>query len=205
MDPIAESLNHLLAITFFKTSSQFYPVVVGLAKTAFRYEECVMANRPFHSALFSKNLDQANTAFRILDYTRDWKHMKMFGKGRMIGSFWDVYRMLDCYIQACSCKDHKAHCVKMVDDPNFTWPKPQKIILWSFTGNGEEDERKERRPDQYVFPCWQLYRNFHWQEAHPSNVQDRIQAAAVRNNVDLCPYFDPKGFGRHVKDIFADL
>ena len=184
MDLISESQNHLLVITFPRTGSNFYSVVVELAEEASGYEETTVGNKPFHRVLFSKDPDQAKMALNILDYMQGWSGKRIYGRGRNILSFWDVYRMLECYIEACACKDYKAHCIEMTDGP---------------------DLRNEPDSDRYTFPCSRLHRTFHWHRDHPSSPQDQIQAAGIKTALDLCPFFDAKAFKKFSRDPFGNL
>lgn len=201
IDPISESQSNLLVVTFLKTGSQFYPVAVELARLSSKYDEGTLGGKPFHAAIFGRDPEQARRALDLLRYTETWKGKRIYGRGRGI-SRWEAGRVLECYVRASACADYRAHCFRVIDDPNFREEGKR------FTGNtvsipiplgdlfGDSEGEPRPQPDKFLFPCSYLYGHFRWQDGHPAGPQAQIQAKAVEEAIDICPYFNPDNYKR---------
>ncbi len=106
-----------------------------------------------------------------------------------------VQQVLDCYLGASACRDRTAHCHRVIDDPYDRQLDPQEAFTIRVS-TGPEPPRQRVEIDRYLFPCSLLKDRFRFQVDHPASPEDQIQAGAVRDSCDWCPYFDPRGYRR---------
>lgn len=190
VNPFEHSIGKLLVIAFPKSTSKNLPMAVTLAE---RSESFLMANIgeiPMHIAGFMANERDIRIALALLDFVSGWKGTLIFSNGLLVKSHYEITEVLNCYLQSCLCKDPRAHCFVLVDDPEFTPTRRS----FSFSIAIGETTTKRVTVKRYTFPCAFLHRSMKFQVGHPSNFQDQIQAAGVRANCHLCPRFDPEQF-----------
>jgi hypothetical protein len=67
VDLVEDSFSHLLTVSFAKTRSAHYPLVVNLAEGAAKYEVRDIGSIPVHFVAFSKEKEDAtrNARFRV--------------------------------------------------------------------------------------------------------------------------------------------
>ncbi|MGA3081086.1 MAG: hypothetical protein ABSD44_06855 [Terracidiphilus sp.] len=198
IDPLHESLRSLLVIAFFKSRSLSYPFVVGIAQNAERYGIFPVNGKPMHVAVFGRTQADAGRASAVLQYTLGWKGVLLFARGKLIPNGWSILEVINCFNESCSCRDRRAHCHKIIDDPFVDSPRMTNMTI-SIRLSPEDLEAKppfknKKEIDRYIFPCKYLYPRFSFQQGHPSTPQDQIQAGAVRQGCDLCPSFSPEEF-----------
>lgn len=192
IDILSSSKEQLMAVAFSKSNSPNYPLVVNIAKGAFRYHEETIGNRPYHVAIFSKTPTEARKATIFLNYTEGWKSLQIFVNGRIIRNPWDLLRVLECYLAAVSCNDYKAHCHSIIDDPYKQITDMKNFVLHIF--EEKKNTSKMETIDQYIFPCNYLLPRFRFTHTNQASTEDVIQAASVEYLCDICPYFDYKAF-----------
>ena len=196
VDPVEDSLTHLLAISFGKSSSPSYPLAVNVAQGATKYAELEIAGKPVHFVAFARTREDAARARTILDYVSGWKTTQIFAGGKLIQDRWSVVQVLNCYLEASACNDRTAHCHRVIDDPYLKGGElgGRGLSLKIQVSLDPEPLKKEVRIDRYIFPCSFLQNRFRFQVDHPASPQDQIQAEAVKVGCDWCPYFDPTAY-----------
>jgi hypothetical protein len=187
VDPLQDSIGCLLVIAFPKSSSRNYPLAVSVAEAAERYAVIAIGGKPMHVAAFGKTQADAGKALALLEYTHGWKGKLIFSRGRMIQNSYEVSQIVRCFLEACLCRDRKAHCYQIIDEP-FSVVQDMRMSI-SITLVEKPPIKQEIQVDRYAFPCKFLFPWFKFQEGHPSSWQDQIQAAGVRRGCDVCPHF----------------
>lgn len=191
IDLINDSLANLLGISFGKSSSPSYPLAVSVAQGAKKYEELALGGNTVHMAIFEKSRDGAARAMSLLQYISDWKSTQIYGGGKLLQNYYRISEVLRCYLAATACDDRRAHCYMVIDDPAFT---PPRVTGFSLTFDPNYETRK-LLVDRYIFPCALLNQHIsHKPVEHPSDLVHQIQAAAVSESCDICPFFDSKEY-----------
>ena len=192
-DPFRASIDALLVVAFARSNSKNYAFAVSVAETADQYAIIPIGGKPMHVVAFGMNPADAGRAVVLLNFTATWKGTLIFSRGKMVQSGYLIMPVLECYMQSCSCRDTKAHCQSVIDDPHLE--RPQNISM-AFTIRLSDAPRLKRNIeiDQYAFPCKFLSRYFRLERYHLSSPQDQIQAAGVQHGCDICPNFDPDQF-----------
>lgn len=205
VDLIQASIDHLIAISFPKSSSTLYPLAVNIAQGASLYDEIPLGSRLVHLVVFTRTREDAGRARSLIQYTSGWKGVQIFAGGKLIQNTWQVTQVLECFLEASACKDWTAHCHRVIDDPYVNNPDEQSL---SFTITmSDKPHFKEAIPiDRYIFPCSFLNGRFKFQTDHPAKPEDQIQAKAVESGCDWCPYFDPSQYRKiGTRKIYKDL
>jgi hypothetical protein len=146
-----------------------------------------------HCAAFARSMEDGARARTVIQYTQGWKGVQIYAGGRVMPNSWTVNEVLDCYLAAASCKDWRAHCYTIIDDPRIDVPDNSGCSI-RIDLSDKPPLRKATHIEQYIFPCNHIYYKFKFQAGHPAVVQDQIQAAAVNACCDWCPYFDQARF-----------
>ena len=196
VDLLNDSITHLIAVSFAKTSSKNYPLAVNVAQGAAKHDEVTIGRIVVHLAAFQKSKEDAARALVLLGYISGWKGVQIFAGGKIIQNYYRATEVLNCYLGALACADHKAHCLSIINDPYSEYPKAYSS---SVTMTISLEPRPEPEPvfvDRYIFPCKLLQPYFSFQTDHPSSPQDQIQAGAVERGCDFCPLFDAHIFGK---------
>jgi hypothetical protein len=209
LDLIKSSVEQLVAISFPKSSSQVYPLAVNIAKGAAYYDELIIDKKIVHLVVFSKTREDAGRAIALINYIKDWKATQIFAGGKLIRNSWKTVEIIECFLEACACKDWTAHCHYIVDNPFIEKNEDEGRL--SFSVDFQEGVRPPKianEIDRYIFPCEFLWRSFDFQPDHPAKPQDQIQAAAVKVGCDWCPNFNPSVFKKigkrkEPKDLFT--
>lgn len=188
IDPVTESLKHLLVICFSKSSSRSYPMAIKIAQTASAYFEQDEGNEIIHIAIFKKTADEARKAQSFLIIAGAWKGFIAYVNGRPQTNYWDIAQVLSCFITASDCKDYRAHCYQVID--------LNLLVVHPYRRGWDGSFRKDQGGNEklVVFPCTHLLNNFLLLYPHPSKAEDQLQASAVKHNSDFCPYFNPHNF-----------
>ncbi len=118
VDPRAESLRDLLALSFAKSPSEVYPLAVHVAQGAARYAEVEIGKQKLHLVSFAKTPPEgAARALALLHYIAGWKTTEVFAGGKLVADGYGVAEVLECYLHASACNDRTAHCHTVIDDP----------------------------------------------------------------------------------------
>jgi hypothetical protein len=167
---------------------------MSIAQGASRYAITEICGRQMYFAAFARNQADAGRASALLRYVNGWKGMMIFARGKIIpNGYWTISQVIECFLEACSCRDHKAHCQRIIDDPSAEVSHNLSMSITVRLG-GPPAIKQEIHIDQYAFPCNLLFSEFRFQKNHPSSLQDQIQAAGVARGCDICPYFNPDDF-----------
>jgi len=208
IDPEKASIDNLLAMSFSKSTSTVYPIVVNIAQGAMAYDEIEAAKKTIHFVVFDKTEKDAGRALTILRYAEGWKGIQVFTNGIMAQSLWKVSEVLKCYLEACACNDWRAHCQEIIDDPYNNVLKKHHESIRSRRLSVDITYKKGIQPPKqgikvarYLFPCTYVHANFHFKTDHPSTPEDQIQAWAIHQGCDWCPHFDPANY----KEVGTDI
>ncbi|EPS3323107.1 TPA: hypothetical protein ACGF2Q_003582, partial [Vibrio cholerae] len=190
MDPFSESFSSLLVVVFSRSSSKNFPLALNIAQGAEKFAEITVDGKVTYCVCFGGNQVDAARALAFLDYAASWKGVQIFSRGKLVPSSYHIVEVLNCYLKSQSCRDSKAHCHTVIDDP-FN-PEIEKIggLSLSIRITDEPTITQEVEIDRYVFPCKHLYHRFRFQQDHPASTENLIQAKAVDLGCDWCPNFD---------------
>lgn len=190
IDPIKESLNHLLALTFPKTRSSLYPLAIAVAQGAIIYREIQIDKQIVHIVVFGKTPEDAGRAQVLLQYLRNWRGVQMFAKGQLITNPYRVSEVLRCYLKALTVNDRTAHCHVVISDPT----RSEYGGGFSIHISLDEISRPSPPVDKYIFPCKFIVNEFSYIQRHPASIYDQIHARAVESGCHICPYFNERDF-----------
>ncbi|MCF8112799.1 MAG: hypothetical protein K9K21_02980 [Desulfotignum sp.] len=194
IDLIKESEGKLLAVSFSKTTSKNYPLAANLAQSAEKYKELVIGKTLVHYSVFSKEPEQAARALSLLRMISGWKDTTIFAGGKILQSFYRIQDVIDCYLEASGCNDHRAHCYQIINDPYSKYPHAFAMAVSIKVSFEPEPDPDPIYVDRYAFPCKLLHSVFNFEVDHPSSPIDQIQAQAVSRGCDACPLFDASDF-----------
>lgn len=192
-DPFQASVDCLLVIAFPKSNSPNYPLAVGLAEGGERYAVVPINGKPMNVAALGKTQTEAGRALALIEYVQGWKGTLMFSRGRLIKNSYQLSSVINCFIDSCLCRDKKAFCYTIIDDPLSE--NVQDIGMSISIRIVEKPPIKQAvQIDRYAFPCKLLFQRFKFQKGHPSTPQDQVQAAGVEFSCNVCPNFEPDDF-----------
>ena len=188
VDLVRDSIEQVVAVSFPKSRSAGYAAAVNIAQQAAKYGEAEMSGTLFHYAAFGRSREQVALALAVTRYLEGIKAVQFYAGGKLILERFRIESVLTCYLEACACTDHLAHCNKVVTTPFSGAVADNELVSL--------DLDDLRAPAGYLFPCAFLLQ---WgapglQRGHPSSPQDQIQAMAVRKGCDWCPNFKPGDF-----------
>lgn len=190
IEPFSESFSSLLVVLFSKSSSQNFPLALNIAKGAKKYAETVVDGKTTYGVCFGDNQVDAARAIAFLAYAASWKGVQIFSQGKLVPSSYHIVEVLNCYLKSQSCRDSKAHCQTVIDDPFNTEIDKSRGLSVSVMIVDKPTIKQEVEIDRYVFPCKHLYRRFSFQVDHPASIEDQIEASAVDFGCNWCPNFD---------------
>lgn len=194
IDPFVASAENLLVVTFQKSTSKSYPLAVNIAQGAQDYTEANIGGKLVHFVIFGKNRAEAGRAQALINYISGWKGIQVFAGGKMIQNPWSIMQVLNCFLEASGCNDWKAHCLKIIDDPYNTRPASRGMSFTIRITEKPEMPKQAVEIKQYTFPCAYLKNRFKFQLQHPSSPENQIQAGAISEGCDWCPYFKTESY-----------
>lgn len=171
------SSQNLIGVAFPKSSSRSYATTVALAKNANGYGEINVGDKLFHCAVFGFDKAQASYAVMVLEAAKNWKHTRIFARGRILERHYNVVEVLKCYLNSLEVSDRKAHCHFVYRD-------------LAFLNFGKE-------ADRHLIPC-RVLQGFTREvvQDRVGDTSDAILSLAVRRGSFWCPHFDPSAFGK---------
>jgi len=193
IDPFQESVNSLVVIAFSKSNSKNFAFALSIAQGASRYAITEIGGRQMYFVAFARTQADAGRASSLLSYVNGWKGTMIFSCGKLIPNGYQVSLVIECFLESCSCRDSKAHCQTIIDDP-FSVVTQNLSMSISIRLVERPPIKQEVKIDRYAFPCKYLFGWFRFQKDHPSSPQDQIQAAGVSRGCDICPHFKPDDF-----------
>lgn len=187
VDLIKDSIEQVIAVSFPKSRSAGYSAAVNIAQQANKYAEADMSGTLFHFAAFGRSREQVALALSATRYLNGIKAVQFYAGGKLVLEQFRIEAVLTCFLESCACKDHLAHCNKIVANPFSGYALDNGSINLDFKksdGNG------------YIFPCAYLLQwgNPELQHGHPASQENQIQAMAVKKGCDWCPNFKPEEF-----------
>jgi hypothetical protein len=200
-DPVRASIDHLLALSFLRSTSPSYELAASIARGAAGYHEGMVGKQLAHVVVFAKTRDDAVRAQAVLRHLEGVKSLQVFTGGK-VQSVHTVLEVLDCFLVATGCRDHTAHCHEVIDSP---FQRPARRAGGSLTIRLVEEKEPDEKPspvDRYLFPCSFLLRRFHLQHDHPAKPADLVQAGGVKAGCAWCPLFEADCF-RKVGTVIA--
>jgi hypothetical protein len=182
VDLLADSIGALLAVAFPKNRSPHFPIALQLAAGASKYCAHHVSGIEYHFAVFARTHVDAARAVALLKLIKSIKGVQTFVDGRHVVDLYRLQTVIDCYLQSCACADPRAHCHSTIPNP-IAQPGEECSI-----------SRFDRGRPMYVWPCALMLR---WntdklQAAHPSSIEDQLQARAVAVGCHVCPNFRPE-------------
>lgn len=206
IDMVAASLEYSLIVQFGKSPSRYYKMAVSVAQSANLHEVVKLGGDTFHLAAFGKTRQDVARAATLLQYVARWKTTQVCGGGKILLDVTRTEDVLRCYLKASACKDWKAHCHQVIDDPYFNRKAYDIQGLGAKMATNPLRMWNEIVIDEYIFPCNFLVPYFtRKSDKHPSDPIHQVEAEAVDIGCDWCPYFDAKNFvkiGQRTKNIY---
>lgn len=210
IDPFDSSLDYLLIIVFSKSSSKNFSLVLSAANGAKKLLKTNIGGLETYFVCFGKDRIDTERAITILDYVYNWKGIQVFSKGRLLKDLYRVKDVLNCYLNSIICRDYKAHCFTIIDDPfseikrGLTLTIPIKINIP--TNKNIPQLKKRNEIKRFSFPCTYVFPYTRFQKDHPSKAEDQIQASAVAMCCDWCPNFNADNWQKvGFEEILEDL
>lgn len=193
LQPVDWSLQGLLAIVLPQSRSTAFPAALALAQNADHYAQQAAGKQIYHLAGFGRSQAQAARALELLRLARGLKGFQLFVRGALQADAWRAQKVLQCYLQACSAADPRAHCVVMIDERTLYEGAPMSMAINVYAGSRPAPPAGLQWLDEMgrlPFPCRHLrHYGFRLQRGHPASEADQIQAGAVREGCDWCPSF----------------
>lgn len=191
-DAIAASRDNLVVMVFAKTTSPYFQHAVGIAQGAAQYSAMTVGKDTLHTAVFSREPEQAARAIALLRFASGWHTLQIFAGGRLhTGEPYAVHAILECYQQARHCVDADAHCLRLLGNA-FKVPPSQRSSSFSIqiALPGEKiTERELPKEVRFITPCRLLPDREFIEREHPATWSDQVQALAVSRGTDWCPLF----------------
>lgn len=186
VDLVKDSIGQVMAVSFPRSRSAGYAAAVNIAQHAEKYSEADMGGVLFHYAAFGRSREQVALALSVTRYLEGIKAVQFYAGGKLILERLRIDSVLTCFLEACACTDHLAHCNRVVASPFSGVISDNDVVDLDLAGVASG----------YVFPCAFLLQ---WggpglQRGHPATPEDQIQALAVRRGCDWCPNFKPGDF-----------
>lgn len=207
-DIIKASIDHLIAISFPKTTSNIYPLAVNIAHGAAFYNEIFLGKNKklVHLVAFDRTREDAGRACALIRYVSGWKGTQCFSGGKLIYNFWSITQVLECFLEASACNDWTAHCYLVIDDPYIKKPEYHGIGITLDLSDKPYIPKEAIKIDRYIFPCKLVYGHFKFQLDHPAKLKDQIQSKAVIENCNWCPFFNSSNYKKiGTKIIYRDV
>lgn len=160
------------------------------AKASYFIEEPA-GKKSMFLVVFEKTAEQVRLASAITSelHSASWKYT-LFANGRVQRNKHALLNTLDCMAVASRCKDHRAHCHQILEDPFEETERPIGLTFSIFNVSEESDEPKEF----WTLPCKMLDGFVKFDRRLKANPAAQLDAAAVARNVNLCPFFAPSEF-----------
>jgi|SRR5690625_29829 len=187
---LGESEGKLAVVVFPKSPSKNFPIALSIA-TQVTLRQTAMDSKAMYIASFSKSERDAKLLTALLECVGSWKGVVIYASGRIVSRWYEFTDVLSCYLESCLCTDYRAHCFKIIDDPEF---QPIESLGLSISINVDPTPTKVVAVDRYTFPCAKIYQSTRINPEHPASYEDQIQASAVKRLCNLCPRFDPSSF-----------
>ena len=144
--------------------------MVAICRGADRYWENEANGLLHHFAAFGRAAEQISRALAVANYANTITAARFYARGLPLVDTQRLYESLKCYVQSLSCKDTRAHCIRVV--------------------RSSEDKLDYLVPCNLIaarWPTWKINR------FHPASAADQLQAMAVEAGCDWCPNFDTAG------------
>jgi hypothetical protein len=208
VDLIQESIDRLMGVAFPKSSSNVYRLAVNIAQGAHLYQEIVIEKKLVHLVAFEKNKRDTARALALIQHVAGWKGVQFFIDGKVALNTYNISGVLQCYMEACSCNDWRAHCLQTVDDYKASTSNSVAPAMIRIAITAEKPIKEKIKIDRYTFPCSFLKNYFRYQNDHPSTPENQIQASAVSRGCDWCPNFDASNYKKigdrdEIRDVFS--
>lgn len=187
IDFFGESINNLMVVAFPKSSSKNYTFALSLAVGASKYGTTDIDGKAMHVACFAKTQADAGRASTLLSFIGGWRGVLIFSAGKLVQSSYQISQVLACYLDSCSCRDSRAHCQTIIDDPFSSVARDMSMSI-SIRLVEHPPLKHEVKINRYSFPCKHLQPWFKFETDHPSSIQDQIQAVGVQRGCDICPH-----------------
>lgn len=161
----------VMYVGFHKSSSKNFELVLAMLGGATHKAITIINNKEMYVGGFKlKDPVQAGILRSLILTIKNWKGVLISLEGRIISFTHNLELTLDCIRIANKCDNHLAHCLYSLK----SWEKQQYHVN-----------------KDILLPCKKLNYFGHLLDAGlPVDLRDQLQAKAVKNDVDWCPYFD---------------
>ncbi len=195
IDLFVESIASLVVVAFPKSNSKNFSFALSLAMSAGKYGNARFDDKDMHVACFSKTQADAGRASALLAYVGGWKGVLVFSGGKIVQHTHQISQVISCYLESCACRDSRAHCLAIIDDPASEIGRNVDLSL-TIRITDKPSPKQQVEIGRYAFPCSYLLPWFKFEMEHPASIEDQIQAAAVKRGCDFCPHFDTANYRR---------
>jgi hypothetical protein len=184
---IAKKSAHYFCAVKFQTNrkANFQSVLKLCRRKAEVIEAPLDAKTSAYVVLFASNHAMIKLAAAVIDEirTENWK-FTVFAGGRITARYL-VTNLINCYLQAKQCRNHKSHCT-IVDVP-FTEDDTRLKLNLDKSGDPVLDE-------EWLIPCRHMNHLLRLKRSDPIPPAERFEAAAIEAGVTICPFFTSEGF-----------
>lgn len=183
-----------IGVVFPLTRAASSVTAASMSAAAVQHWRLELDGKPWQCALFGTTPAQFSIARMVVWHVARVKGGMAFGAGLPLANLHKTVVALDCAAAAAACHDHRAHChLVLVQRETFDTLHAAgvdiPIPVSSYTSTVENIGPGD---DAYTAPCRLLVRaGFRPQPRHPSSPADQLQAAAVREGMQWCPFFKP--------------
>lgn len=182
--PLAPKYLQKLIIYLPKSTSKNLPLALSLMRQAEAFAEIPIDNGIFYGAVFSIEPKPLTIVKSIIDFALNWKGFNIFYNGELVNDKGGFYATLHCLINATKCSDYRSYCHRV---ESFNNNFETSISLFSIL--------KPKSSDDYLIPCRRIsYSLYQINSKHPSSVINQLEARAIEQGCDWCPYFNLADF-----------
>lgn len=183
-----QTKDFFCAIRFDSNKKANFEAVVKMCKKASFFAEEIVGKKSMFLVGFAATKAETKLASVVTSelHSASWKYT-LFANGRVQKNKWAFLNTLDCMAVAADCKDHRAHCHKILENP---FDVPSGSMTVSFGGPAE----KEPPPELWLLPCAELDGHVNFDKRLLADPAAQLDAAAVKRNVHRCPFYRPEDF-----------
>lgn len=172
--------NNLITVIFTDSTSKNFSVALSVAKRATFFTSIKEGKTTYYYSAFGKDAAQCNFALSLIDIASKWATTIILVNDRLAFDIPRVKETLNCISRASRCIDKRAHCHSIVYALGC---KSEQESLYRFNN---------KNVSRWLHPCTRLSTQGlvnQLDKSLPSNLQNQLQAQAVRMECEWCPYF----------------
>lgn len=179
--------NGTIGVAFPASKSPAQARTIELASLALFYRDPEIGASVFHLAAFGRDLDQAMRALSLARLLRGRKGVQFYAGVKMVAPGVRIEAVLECYIEALSSNDWRAHCAVVVDEAELFRSRRRSPALET-VALLERISFKRPPTTHHLFPCAFMRKyGVRVESDHPSSTADQLQAKAIEIGCGWCP------------------